>query len=171
MKSEGQAKEELKLLKKKFSDATHICYAFRLGSGQKESVKTFDAREPNLTAGKPILNAILAEDLTDILVAVVRWFGGTKLGKAKLAKTYRRAAEQALQKAERVERLIQEKLSFQIENVNFNLADSILRKYKAELVSKSFDTACQIEALVSEIVLPELKQRLLEALSGKIKFI
>jgi len=166
--SEGEVQSYLDSLSKKFSDATHICYACRIGTGSEEVTRTFDAGEPNFTAGKPILNAILSQELTDVIVAVVRWFGGTKLGKANLAKAYRQAAEGALQKAEKIEKFITQKVVLRFEPDKFNLVQSLLLKYKSELLSKSFNTNCRIVALVPQTKLSTLKERLKEVIAGKI---
>lgn len=168
--SEEEVKDKLESLQKKFSRATHICYACRLGFQRSELVKTHDAGEPNFTAGKSILNAIVSQDLTDVLVVVVRWFGGIKLGKANLARAYRRAAEKALQSAERLQKFITEELSFQIEVEKYELVHTILIKHKAEMLSKNFSNNCQVVALVPQVNLPSLKERLIEVTSGKIEF-
>src|SRR4030067_2494354 len=133
--SEEEVQSYLDNLSKKFSDATHICYAYRIGTGSEEMSRAFDAGEPNFTAGKPILNAIVSQEITNTLVAVVRWFGGIKLGKANLAKAYRQAAEGALRKAEKVEKFITRKVVLQFEPEKFNSVHSLLLKYKAELLS------------------------------------
>jgi len=166
--SEAEVKSYLDNISRKFSDATHICYAYRIGTGSEEVSRAFDASEPNFTAGKPILNAILSQELTNVVVAVVRWFGGTKLGKANLAKAYREAAEGALRKAEKVEKFITRKVVLQFEPDKFNLVLSLLSKYKSELLSKSFNTNCRIVALVPQTNLSALKERLKEVTAGKI---
>ncbi len=166
--SQAEVKSYLDSLSKNFSDATHICYAYRIGTGSEESSRTFDAGEPNFTAGKPILNAIISQELTNSLVAVVRWFGGTKLGKANLAKTYRMAAEGALRQADKIKKFITQKIVLQFESDKFNLVQSLLLKYKAELISKNFNTNCRIEALVPQTNLSALKERLKEVTAGKV---
>lgn len=166
--TEAEAKSHWDGLSKKFSDATHICYAYRIGTGSEETSRTFDAGEPNFTAGKPILNAITSQELTNTLVAVVRWFGGTKLGKANLAKAYRMAAEGALRQADKIEKFITQKIVLQFEPDKFNLVQSLLQKYKAELLSKSFNTNCRIVALVPQTNLSTLKERLKEITAGKV---
>jgi uncharacterized YigZ family protein len=90
--SEEEARAAIARLEKEFHDATHVCYAWRLGG----SPRAADAGEPAGTAGKPILGSIDALGLDDVLVAVVRYFGGTKLGMAGLVRCYRQAAREAL---------------------------------------------------------------------------
>ncbi len=166
--SEEEVKSYLDNISKRFSDATHLCHAYRIGTGSEEVTRAFDAGEPNFTAGKPILNAILSQELTNVLVAVVRWFGGTKLGKANLAKAYRQAADGALRKAEKVEKFVTRKVVLHFEPDKFNSVQSLLLKYKSELLSKSFNANCRIVALVPQDNLSTLKERLKEVTAGKI---
>ena len=93
----------LKQIEKEHFDATHHCWAFRLRDGRQRSS---DAGEPSGTAGKPILSAIESNDLADVAVVVVRWFGGVKLGTGGLSRAYRETAAQTLAGAQTVERLI-----------------------------------------------------------------
>jgi uncharacterized YigZ family protein len=90
--SEEAARARIALLEKEFHDATHVCFAWRIGPSRRSA----DAGEPAGTAGKPILAAIEAADLDETAVAVVRWFGGTKLGTAGLARCYRETARAAV---------------------------------------------------------------------------
>ena len=168
--SESEIKTILQSLQKENYDATHICYAYRTGVGKSEKSKAFDAGEPNFTAGKPILNAILSQDLADVLVAVVRWFGGTKLGKGNLAKAYREAAQRVLSLSEKIEKFVTQEMEFEIEVDKFNSVQSILNKFKVEIVEKRFDKECKIRARVPQVNLSHLKEKLVEATSGKIKF-
>jgi uncharacterized YigZ family protein len=168
--SEAEIKIYLKQLQKEFSAATHLCYAYRLGVGNDELSKAFDAGEPNFTAGKPILNAIVSHRLANIMVAVVRWFGGTKLGKANLARAYRQAAEEALKRAEKIEKLITAQLVFRCQPERFDLIQTLLLKYKAEILNKNFNSNCQIVAAVPRMNLAVVKERLTELTSGQIAF-
>ncbi len=168
--SEAEIKAWLKELQKEFSDATHLCYAYRLGAGQNEISRAFNAGEPNFTAGKPILNAILSQNLTNIIVAVARWFGGTRLGKANLARVYRQATEEALKRAERIERPITARIVFQCQPEKFNSIQALLLKYKSEILNKSFNSNCKIVAAVPRINLAVVKERLTELTSGQIEF-
>jgi putative IMPACT (imprinted ancient) family translation regulator len=87
-----------------FPDATHHCFALRLGAGDAEVTLAHDAGEPARTAGAPILQALASAGVTDAVVVVVRWFGGTRLGKGGLARAYREAARRALAAAPLVRR-------------------------------------------------------------------
>ena len=93
---ETEASQAIARLKKEFHDATHVAFAWSLGSGDAASKRSSDAGEPSGTAGKPIASAIESAGVTDVLLAVVRYFGGTKLGTGGLARAYREAAALAL---------------------------------------------------------------------------
>ncbi|HLF33798.1 MAG TPA: YigZ family protein [Cyclobacteriaceae bacterium] len=102
--NEDDVKEKLEELRKKYFDATHICYAYILGR-EKNDFKAHDAGEPRHTAGDPILSQIRSLDLTDTLVVVVRYFGGKKLGRSGLVQAYKLAAGSVLEKAGKAERI------------------------------------------------------------------
>ncbi len=92
----GEATREIARLKKEYHDATHVAFAWKIGSGNSAAARSSDAGEPSGTAGKPIAAAIEAAGIADVAVAVVRYFGGTKLGTGGLARAYREAAARAL---------------------------------------------------------------------------
>jgi uncharacterized YigZ family protein len=170
LETEAPAGAEIRKLKILYPDATHICYAYRLGWDSNRIVKTHDAGEPNFTAGKPILNAILSFDLTNILVAVTRWFGGTKLGKANLARAYRKAAEKVLQESIRIEKSIVETIRLQVEIGQYNLVHSILAQNQGEILSQDFNPDCRITGLVPRSKLSMVKEKILQATAGKVNF-
>lgn len=101
--------EELSKIEKRFFDATHHCWAFRLFAQQR--ARSSDAGEPSGTAGKPILNAIEGAELFDVAVAVVRWYGGIKLGTGGLSRAYRESAADALRLATPVDRYVYERVA------------------------------------------------------------
>ncbi|HYX20069.1 MAG TPA: YigZ family protein [Thermoanaerobaculia bacterium] len=94
--SPAEADAFVERLRREHHDATHVAFAFKVGAGDAAVVRASDAGEPSGTAGRPILAAIESAGMTDAAVAVVRWFGGTKLGTGGLARAYRLAAERAL---------------------------------------------------------------------------
>jgi uncharacterized YigZ family protein len=98
--SKEKAKEELDKIKKEFYDATHNCYAYRIGAKGLE-FRAADDGEPSGSAGKPILLSIKKYDVSDVIVVVTRFYGGTKLGKGGLARAYSAAAEEALELCEK----------------------------------------------------------------------
>lgn len=109
IESEEHFFSELQAIEKKFFDATHHCWAFRLRTGTDVRARSSDAGEPSGTAGKPILSAIEGADLHDVGVVVVRWFGGVKLGTGGLSRAYRETAAETLKQAQSVDRYLYER--------------------------------------------------------------
>jgi uncharacterized YigZ family protein len=133
-----QAGKKLADLKKKYFDASHVCFAWVIGTGKNEGIRSSDAGEPKGTAGTPILNAIRSAGLTNVLVAVVRHFGGTKLGTGGLSRAYRQAAAEALQKCGRKELWVTEEVLI---SVPLAAADRLLKlaeRMAAEVKKKEF---------------------------------
>lgn len=130
------AEKKLTALKKEYFDASHICYAWLVGVGKEEKARSSDAGEPKGTAGPPILEAIRGASVTNVLVAVVRYFGGTKLGTGGLSRAYRQAAAKALALAGKKELLVEVRLSAPLP-----LADRLLalsKRFEAEVKEKNF---------------------------------
>ncbi len=119
-----EAGGKLASLKKKYFDASHVCFAWIVGVGKNEKARCSDAGEPKGSAAAPILNAIRSAGLTNVLVAVVRYFGGTKLGTGGLARAYRQAAAEALQKCGKTELFITAEISM---SVPLAIADRLLK--------------------------------------------
>ncbi len=138
IENETQAKEIVDKLKTEHPSADHHCWAFVLGKGG-EFQKSSDDREPNNTAGKPILRAILSMDITHILVVVVRYFGGKQLGVPGLIEAYGNTAALALQKAEKTEHVIMEthKICFDYEYEG--LAFNLLKQHSATILTHEFN--------------------------------
>lgn len=144
--SATDAEAKLAELKKEYFDASHICFAWLLGTEKEEKSRCSDAGEPKGTAGPPILDAMRGAGLTNVLVAVVRYFGGTKLGIGGLSRAYRQAAAQVLALAGRKELLGEIQLS-----VPLPLADRLLnlsRRFGAEVKGKKFAGDASILFLV-----------------------
>jgi len=138
----------LKGMKKEYFDASHICFAWVLGTGKEEKIRSSDAGEPKGTAGKPILEAIRSAGLSNVLVAVVRYFGGTKLGTGGLSRAYRQAATDVLQKCGKKELVLSEKVFL---TVPLPLADRILRlakRFGATVKDKKFGKDLRMTLLV-----------------------
>ena len=117
--SETQIKDEIASIKKQYFDARHHCYAYILGPF-KDSYRYNDDGEPSSTAGRPIYGQLLSKDLTNVLVVVVRYFGGVKLGVSGLINAYKEATKAALENAEITERIVTEShiVSDDYESVN-----------------------------------------------------
>lgn len=138
-----EAKQKIKHYQNRYHDSRHVCWAYMIGP-QKEIWQLNDNGEPSGTAGKPILGQIRSKDLTDVLVVVVRYFGGIKLGTPGLIAAYREAARLALEDAEIEERHEEERFVMEF---GYESIDGILKIIKSEnvkVVERNFDNICRI---------------------------
>lgn len=139
--------EEIKSLlsqyKKKYYDARHICYAYMLGADRTE-FRANDDGEPSSTAGKPILGQINSNELTDILIVVVRYYGGVNLGTGGLMVAYRTAAAEAIGASEVVYMPIEETVTYTFTYPMLNSVMRIIKELNPRIVSQNFDNTCEI---------------------------
>ena len=152
-------KEELAAINKKYYDARHACYAYMLGSERKD-FRANDNGEPSGTAGRPILGQINSLELTDILLVVVRYFGGIKLGTSGLYAAYKEAAAEALRTATIIEKTVDEDVSFRFEYPFMNDVMRIVKEEEPELVSQDFDNDCLMTLRIRRSAMQKLRSRL-----------
>ena len=145
--------------RKRFYDARHVCYAFMLGADGALS-RTNDDGEPSSTAGKPILGQIVKNGLTDVLIIVVRYFGGVKLGTGGLIVAYKAAAADALEHAVVETRLVEENITFDFSYIMMNDVMKVVKDMKPTIVSQTFDNTCQVVLRIRKTMAPQLKKRL-----------
>lgn len=133
-----EAKKHISNLRSLHPKAVHVCFAWRVGIGKFED-RYSDDGEPNNSAGKPIFGQILAAEVTNVLIAVVRYYGGTNLGVGGLVSAYKAAAKDAMQKAEIVEKLeaVRYRINFDPQNTK-NLM-SLLRQMKVDIITHGFE--------------------------------
>lgn len=155
--SEDDVKTRLTEIKKKYFDARHYCFAYVLGP-DKSRVRAYDDGEPNHSAGDPILGQIRSRNLTNVLVIVVRYFGGTKLGVGGLVTAYKTAADEALKHAAIVEQQITVPLVFEFAYETTPVIMKLVKDFGLTIRNQLFESSCTIEA---EILL-SLKDSLLE---------
>lgn len=141
---EEDIKEILKDIKKEYYDARHHCYAYILGY-DKSAYRMNDDGEPSSTAGKPIYGQLLSNDLTNILVVVVRYFGGTKLGVSGLIQAYKQAALDALNNAKIIEKTVDEIYSISFDYVLMNDVMKVLKDFEVIQMNHRFDNDCYLE--------------------------
>lgn len=141
--SQDRVKEILSSLKKEYFDATHHCFAYRLGP-QGELWRAVDDGEPSSSAGRPILGQILSAGLSDILIVVVRYFGGTKLGIPGLIRAYRAAAQDALANSVTVERTATEEVTFEFDYLRMNDVMKFLKERNLQPTCQQFDLKCRL---------------------------
>lgn len=145
--SENEIREIIQTVKKEHYSARHHCYAWRLGH-EKLQFRANDDGEPSSTAGKPILGQIQSFDLTNILIVVVRYFGGTLLGVSGLINAYRNAALDAISQAEIVEKLVEKQLLVEFDYGVMNEVMKIFKDEKLQQIDPRFDLRCRIKTLV-----------------------
>jgi len=141
--SEDQVKEIVQTIKKEHYSARHHCYAWRLGH-EKLLFRANDDGEPSSTAGKPILGQIQSFDLTNVLIVVVRYFGGTLLGVSGLINAYRNAALDAINQAEIVEKLVEKHLLIEFDYGVMNDVMKLFKDEKLPQIDPQFDLRCRI---------------------------
>ena len=152
--SEAAAMEEVQNFRKRYYDARHVCWAYRIGK-EVPVERLNDDGEPSSTAGKPILGQMLSYGLTDLLIVVVRYFGGVKLGTSGLIVAYRTAAEEAIKAGERVEVTLYShyRLSFPFDQINPVMM--LLRQYEAETLLSDAD----LEGHIWEVKVPNSRAK------------
>lgn len=159
VQSVAAVKEYLETYQKKYYDARHVCYAYMLGPERKD-FRANDNGEPSGTAGKPILGQINSHGLTDVLVIVVRYFGGIKLGTSGLIVAYRMAAAEALGAATVIEKTVDEEVTFFFEYPFMNDVMRIVKEEGPEIVGQGYDTDCRMTLRIRRSRMPRLKERL-----------
>ena len=155
--------EEVKAIlaeyQKKYYDARHVCYAYMLGADRLE-FRANDNGEPSGTAGKPILGQINSNNLTNILILVVRYFGGIKLGTSGLIVAYRAAAAEAIAAAQVIEKTVDETVSFSFEFPYMNSVMRIVKEEGPDIVSQGYETDCTMTLRIRRDLMPRLQARL-----------
>lgn len=163
VQSEDEVKAFIAQKRKEHHLAVHVCSAFRLGA-DKKLYRASDDGEPSNSAGPPILGQIQAFDLTNILIAVVRYYGGTNLGVGGLISAYRTAAKEALEAAQIVKKEEEIQFSIQFPYEKLYLVMDLLKKANVEIVQQSLDSECllllRIELSSSKIIQAQLDKLL-----------
>ena len=154
-----EVKEHLKYYEKKYFDARHVCYAYMLGA-DRTNFRANDNGEPSGTAGRPILGQINSFGLTDILLLVVRYFGGIKLGTSGLIVAYKAAAQEALNAAAIIEKTVDAEVAFIFEYSFMNDVMRIVKEESPEIISQDFDNNCRMTLRIRKSQFDRLKERL-----------
>lgn len=157
--SVDEVKDIVASYRKKYYDARHVCYAYMLGAGRTE-FRANDDGEPSSTAGKPILGQINSNELTDILVVVVRYYGGVNLGTGGLIVAYRTAAAEAIAAAEVEMRLVEERITYDFTYPMMNDVMRIVKEMNPTIVSQTFDNTCSITLSIRKSEAEQLRSRL-----------
>ena len=162
-----EVKELVAQYAKKYYDARHVCYAYMLGHERKE-FRANDNGEPSGTAGRPILGAINSHELTNVLIVVIRYFGGIKLGTGGLVVAYKEAAQAAIESGVIVEKLVEEDVRVVFEYPYLNPIMRIVKEENPTVVSQTFDNDCEMVLRIRKSEMEKLRNRLLKVDSARI---
>ena len=154
-----EAKEAIARYQKEYYDARHVCWAYMLGAARTE-YRVNDNGEPSGTAGKPILGQINSFGLTNVLIVVVRYFGGIKLGTSGLIEAYRAAAAEAIRANEIIECLVEDDVRIFFEYPFMNDVMRIVKEENVAIISQYFDLDCDMTLRQRRTMLPRLRERL-----------
>lgn len=147
--SEEEVKERLKEVKKKYHDARHHCFAWILGLDD-QTTRANDDGEPSHSAGDPILGQIRSHNLTNVLVVVVRYFGGIKLGVGGLIHAYKTAANDALLKAGKEQVFEMRRVEFLFEYPQMSVVERLITDFKVDVIERDFMESCKISGTVKK---------------------
>jgi len=159
VQDEEDVKEKLEALRKKYYDARHHCYAYMLGKEQ-EQYRANDDGEPNHSAGDPILGQIRSNNLTNVLIVVVRYFGGTKLGVGGLISAYKTAAAEAIAANEIITEIVTKRIRFTFDYLDMNDVMRLIKDFDLEIQSQEFDNTCKMGIRVREANFEQVLEKL-----------
>ena len=167
VRTPDEVKTQVDAYRKKYYDARHVCWAYMLGP-DRTTFRANDDGEPSSTAGKPILGQINSNNLTDILIIVVRYFGGIELGTSGLIVAYRTAAAEAIAAAHIEERTVYETITITFEYPHLNSVMRIVKEDKPDVLAQSFELTCEMTLRIRQSRMDALKSRLLKVDSLRI---
>ena len=156
--SEEEVKQYVAEFRKKYYDARHVCWAYMLGADRTD-FRANDDGEPSSTAGKPILGQINKNELTDILIIVVRYYGGVNLGTSGLIVAYRTAAAEAIANAEIVSQFVEEEVVFDFPYIMMNYVMKIIKDMSPRIISQTYDNTCEMKLSIRKSEAPMLKAK------------
>lgn len=159
VQSAAEAKEVVKQYQKEYFDARHVCWAYMIGAARTEFLSN-DNGEPSGTAGKPILGQINSFGLTNIVIVVVRYFGGIKLGTSGLNVAYREAAADAINNAQIIECHEQTVISFTFDYLAMNDVMKVIKGVDLKILNQEFDNDCRMTVSIRSDNAPMLVSRL-----------
>ena len=158
-----EVKDLLAQYRKKYYDARHVCYAYMLGAA-REDFRANDDGEPSSTAGKPILGQINSNELTNILIVVVRYYGGVNLGTSGLIVAYREAASDAIAHASVETRQVEEIVKYSFAYPQMNDVMRIVKDMNPRIISQTFENTCEIVLSIRKSEAEQLRSRLAKLL-------
>ena len=159
VKTVDEVKDIVAQYRKKYYDARHVCYAYMLGAERTE-FRANDDGEPSSTAGKPILGQINSNELTDILIVVVRYYGGVNLGTSGLIVAYREAASDAIAHATIEMRQVEEIVKYSFAYPQMNDVMRVVKDMNPRIISQTYDNTCEIVLSIRKSEADQLRNRL-----------
>ena len=159
VESVDDVKQIVARYRKQYYDARHVCYAYMLGA-ERLDYRANDDGEPSSTAGRPILGQINSNSLTDVLIVVVRYYGGVNLGTSGLIVAYREAAADAIAHAKIEERQVEEIVEYEFPYAMMNQVMRVVKEMNPRIVSQTFDNTCLLRLSIRQSLAPELRARL-----------
>ena len=159
VKTEDEVMTILEEYRKEYHNARHVCWAYMLGT-TRENFRANDDGEPSGTAGRPILGQINSFELTDVLIIVVRYFGGTLLGTGGLIRAYKEAAEAAIENAEIVEKTIDDTFVLHFEYPLLNDVMRVLHQFEESVWTQNFTETCEMEVTIRQSQSKQLSKTL-----------
>lgn len=163
-----EVKELVEKFRKQYYDARHVCWAYMVGP-ERLQFRANDDGEPSSTAGKPILGQINSAGLTDILVIVVRYYGGIQLGTSGLTVAYRTAAAEAIAAAAVEERTVDEEMTVLFEYPYLNGIMRVVKEEHPEVVAQTYDMDCEMKLRIRKSLAEKLRSRLLKVETARLK--
>ncbi len=170
VEDEAEIRARLEALRKEYYDATHHCYAWRINP-QEERTRANDDGEPSGTAGKPILGQILSRELTNILIVVVRYFGGTKLGVPGLINAYKESAREVIARSEIVEKTVNAHFKVHFSYLAMNDVMKVIKDMQPKIISQQFDNLCESVLAIRRSMAGQIKDRLEKCEGVNVEFI
>ena len=167
---EDDIKNEIAALKKEYYDARHHCFAYMLGA-DKKNFRANDDGEPSSTAGKPILGQILSSELTNILIVIVRYFGGTKLGVSGLIHAYKTAALDAISNADIIEKTVNDIYEIHFDYLVMNDVMRIIKEEEPLQIGQDFNLTCKIILSIRQSEVEKIIERFSKITSVKSEHI
>ena len=168
IQNQAEVRTIIKEQKNKYSDATHVCHAFISGKNA-EVMGMSDDGEPGGTAGRPMLDVLKGRPVTNILVTVTRWFGGTLLGTGGLVHAYGDSVKQVLDKLELVELIDKSSFSFKCDYAQYQVLKKLMQNYKLYDVTEDFGSVITVSGQIAVSLADDFKERVFDSTNGQVQ--
>jgi uncharacterized YigZ family protein len=168
IQSQAEVRTIIKEQKNKYSDATHVCHAFISGKNA-EVMGMSDDGEPGGTAGRPMLDVLKGRSVTNILVTVTRWFGGTLLGTGGLVHAYGDSVKQVLDKLELIELIDKSSFSFKCDYAQYQVLKKLMQNYKLYDVTEDFGSVITVRGQIAVTAADDFKERIFDSTNGQVQ--